>query len=267
MPRRRQPALVLAAAAALAASLAAAPVRGQGAPPSLAPPTRLTTEYLPSPAMGVGVARPRFTFAIEHDEQGVVFSGYRVVVRGWAGDTVWDSHDVAINQSQFSGVRCGATLAAGQSYTWAASWASSDGRLSAFSEPSHFDIGLLRPQDWAGAKWVGAGHDEFKTEFELAGAALGGCGGLGRARLYMSSPGGAVATINGAVVGNDTVGIAGWLDWTKSMCVYVCACACACACACSTASASNTRLRGRERGRERERGERGGREYAMCVRG
>ena len=40
-------------------------------PWTLAPPTQLATEYLPSPAMGVAVLQPRFTFAIEHDEQGV----------------------------------------------------------------------------------------------------------------------------------------------------------------------------------------------------
>ena len=84
---------------------------------------------------------------------------------------------------------------------------------------------LTAEADWRGARWVGAGHGEFRGRLAIPTpqpSESSGCDAEEvQARAFVSAPGGALLRVNGALVGTDEIGVAPWLDWTKAMHVRV----------------------------------------------
>lgn len=168
---------------------------------------------------------PRLSFTLDAPsnassgtlERGVSLARFRVVVSDFSGKVVWDSGLVvpsASNQSSLaSAVRVPVVLEEGVTYSWTAQWQDTSGRESSPSARAWFDVAVVSTSGWRGAAWVGAGHAEMQTEFALPDdAPLSSL----RARVNVAAPGGAVVWVNGRVAGNDSVGIAGWLDWTRA---------------------------------------------------
>ena len=196
------------------------------------PAQRLLVDFLPSPALGVGSASPLFTFSPVAAIRNVTVATARIVVHagsGGGGTPFWDSGDVPQSAGVDGvGVRCGVVLPEGRSFSWTVTWAAAaGGGTSAPSAPAHFATALRTDVAWRGARWVGAGHGQFRARFDLAPAlaalALGGGGGGGggghlTALAFLASPGGAVLRLNGNTVpGGDLVGVSAWFDWTRSI--------------------------------------------------
>jgi alpha-L-rhamnosidase len=119
-------------------------------------------EYLENP-LGIDVLEPRLSWTLEAADpmaRGQRQSAYRILVaseperlaRG-EGD-LWDSGEVKSDRS-IHVPYAGRPLGSRARCWWSVRVRDGEGRESAWSEPASWTMGLLKPDDWAGAKWVG----------------------------------------------------------------------------------------------------------------
>ena len=251
--------VLVAAAAGAAAARSTTPLlrlhgSGEPGPTAARDSYLLRADGLPAwaeagPALGVTL-RPHLTAVLDlreeedsHDKPSTTLlrslpTALRVIVRrsptpagaplpiDRAGTTSWSGNvSVAAGSAGAVGVRCGVQLLPATSYEFEAQWIDADGGAS----PEHpastglFTTGLTVEVDWRGARWVGAGHGEFRGLLAIPPPKPGdsACAEEVQARAFVSAPGGALLRVNGAVVGTDEIGVAPWLDWTKAMHVRV----------------------------------------------
>ena len=122
--------------------------------PEAAGPYRLRTEYADEP-LGIDERRPRFSWLVRGSGQvayQVLVASEPASLRTARGD-VWDSGRVESTdtvQVEYAG----GDLASTTRYHWAVRVWDADG-ASDWSEPAAFETGLLEPDDWAGATWIG----------------------------------------------------------------------------------------------------------------
>ena len=131
-------------------------------PESTLNPTSLTCEYMPAP-MAVDVLAPRLSWIntpASPDLKGLVQKAYRIEVatseKALRGETnlVWDSGIVESDRSYL--VRyAGAALESGKTYYWRVQVTDGEGKVSKWSKPARWGMGLLKPGDWR-AQWIGA---------------------------------------------------------------------------------------------------------------
>lgn len=169
-------------------------------------PTGLRTEYLVNPEV-VDVARPRFSWVLEHPQRGQRQTAWQILVSTRpdvnVGD-VWDSGRVESSESTHV-VYQGKPLESGRTYYWKVRWWDSAGAASPYSRPARFAMGLLSPSDWKG-KWIG-GANQLRKEFTLPARPV-------RARAFVSGLGYYELRINGRKVG-DHVLDPGWTTYEK----------------------------------------------------
>ena len=116
-------------------------------------PDVLRCEYAVNPS-GVEAAAPHLAWTLESDTRDQRQTAYQVQVTGGLG-TLWDSGKVISGQTQQI-VYAGKPLTAAQQVSWQVRvWDKTD-TVSPWSHPAHWTMGLLRPEDWEGAKWIGA---------------------------------------------------------------------------------------------------------------
>ncbi|MFE9680337.1 alpha-L-rhamnosidase [Streptomyces sp. NPDC006285] len=153
-------ALAVTATAVDAGSAMAAPTSGpaqagtrRGALRVTAP----TVEYVRHP-LGIDAQRPRLSWPMSSDEPGARQSGYQIRVASSAArltrPDVWDSGKVVSGESvlvPYAGPR----LAPRTRYFWSVRVWDADGGVSAWSEPSWWETGLMDPAQWT-AQWVTA---------------------------------------------------------------------------------------------------------------
>ncbi len=178
----------------------------------------LRCEYLRDP-LGIDVPQPRLSWRLTAQDaaaRGLRQTAYRILVgssldrlAGDAGD-LWDSGEAASSQSAHV-VYAGKPLAARAECFWKVRVRDQDGKLSAWSEPARWSMGLLEPGDWQ-AKWIGADavyvrrpgwpipdntmpDPWFRKPFTLDAAPA-------RAMLYVASIGYHEVYVNGRKVGN-----------------------------------------------------------------
>ena len=170
------------------------------------PPTGLRTESLVHPEV-VDVARPRFSWVLEHSERGQRQTAWQILVSSRpeanVGD-VWDSGRVESAQSTHVTYN-GKPLESGRTYYWKVRWWDAAGRASPYSRPARFTMGLLSSSDWKG-RWIG-GANQLRKEFTLPARPL-------RARAFISGLGYYELRINGEKVG-DHVLDPGWTTYEK----------------------------------------------------
>ena len=128
-------------------------------PASTLRPARLRCEYLINP-QGIDASQPRLQWVLDSPtaERGRKQTGYQILVatseavlRAGRGD-LWDSGRVESNQSTQIEY-AGNPLPSTQHCWWKVRMWDEKGKLSAWSCPAQWSMGLLRQSDWQ-AKWI-----------------------------------------------------------------------------------------------------------------
>ncbi|TXC88852.1 hypothetical protein [Paraburkholderia azotifigens] len=118
-----------------------------------------TVEYASSP-LGIDTPKPRLSWILASDERNQKQSAYEVKVATssslLARPDVWDSGRVATDQSALV-LYGGAPLLSRTRYYWTVRVWDAQGRPSAWSKPSWWEMGLLSKSDWH-AQYIG--HDQ-----------------------------------------------------------------------------------------------------------
>ncbi|MGF1341899.1 alpha-L-rhamnosidase [Streptomyces flavovirens] len=116
-----------------------------------------TVEYVRRP-LGLDVSRPRLSWPLASDHPDHGQSAYQVRVATspdrLARPDVWDSGKV-VSRTSVLVPYAGPALVSRTRYHWSVRVWDQDGRVSAWSEPSWWETGLLDEADWS-AGWIGA---------------------------------------------------------------------------------------------------------------
>ncbi|MFF8881459.1 family 78 glycoside hydrolase catalytic domain [Streptomyces flaveolus] len=153
----RRPALLVASGlTALVTVLPTAVNADAGAPARIAP-AGLRTQHL-AQALGIDDTTPYLSWNITSRATGVVQSAYRVQAAGSLSrlkqgrPDLWDSGKVrsGVPQTTYAGKELGSRS---RVYWRVMLWSADTGRDSGWSEPSAFETGLTRQQDWD-ADWI-----------------------------------------------------------------------------------------------------------------
>lgn len=185
----------------------------------------LRCEFRENP-LGVDSLRPRLSWVLSSEKHDQRQSAYRILVASSRallaknrGD-LWDSGKVA-SAEQNNIAYAGKALASGQACFWKVRVWDGEGVASAWSNPAHWEMGLLALGDWKG-RWINDGRPTptkledhykedpaplFRKEFRVRGA-------VKRARLYVTGLGYYEASLNGSRVG-DHVLDPGWTKFDK----------------------------------------------------
>ncbi|MCA8994587.1 MAG: family 78 glycoside hydrolase catalytic domain, partial [Planctomycetaceae bacterium] len=126
-------------------------------------PNELRCEYLTDPH-GIDDVAPRLSWKLKATEptlRGQYQTSYQVVVSSSSreqllqndGD-VWDSGEVKSDQSHLVAYR-GKPLTSRQRCWWKVRIRDQNGKLSEWSEPAFWSMGLLTKEDWHNAQWIG----------------------------------------------------------------------------------------------------------------
>ena len=164
-------------------------------------------QYLDNP-IGLGCRRPVFSYEAVFDRRGARQSAYRILVASTEKllenekADLWDSGKRQEGRC-FGIVYEGEALRSRQEAFWKVCvWDERD-QESAWSEPAHFEMGLLEEEDWK-AEWIGRG-DAYEGDKSASPAIAGSfvvsdLATVRKARLYISGLGLFWATLNGRQV-------------------------------------------------------------------
>lgn len=121
----------------------------------------LRCEFMETP-LGIDDAQPALSWTIQDERRGVVQTAYHVLVATSEGllaqgqGDLWDSGEVASSQSHLV-IYQGKPLISRERCFWKVqvkTTSSEDAKIiSAWSSPSWWEMGLLKPQDWQGS-WI-----------------------------------------------------------------------------------------------------------------
>jgi hypothetical protein len=182
-------------------------------------PVDLRCDYAVNP-LGVDSQSPRLFWKLAGNARGQNQTAYQILVASSEkklarddGD-LWDSGKVESNESiQIS--YAGAALNSSQQTFWKVRAWDETGKVSAWSKPATWTMGVLNAADWQ-AQWIGTGdtnlpslllRHEFVVKHGLKRALVNVCG-LGQYEL----------TLNGKKVGDDFLS-PGWTKYDKT-CLY-----------------------------------------------
>ncbi|MCP9977860.1 family 78 glycoside hydrolase catalytic domain [Actinomadura madurae] len=140
------------ASGAVASPASAAPATGGARMPR---PADLQVDHLRSP-LGIDDTKPTLSWRFAAGPRNAVQSAYQVRVATTDArlgrPDLWDSGKVA--GGAVSAVYTGRALKSRERASWQVRVWDGQGRASAWSEPSHFEMGLLGAADWT-ARWIG----------------------------------------------------------------------------------------------------------------
>ena len=182
-------------------------------------PTDLRCEYAVNP-LGVDVASPRLFWTLKSSERGQRQTACEILVAGsekelaaGKGD-LWDSGKVDSDET-IQIPYGGKELRSSQEVFWKVRVWDAEHKVSAWSKPATWTMGLLRSEDWRG-RWIGATDTNIpsillRREFVVKP-------GLTRALADVCGLGEYELTLNGTQVGNDFLS-PGWTKYDKT-CLY-----------------------------------------------
>jgi len=165
---------------------------------------KLKCEYQETP-MGLEVLNPRLSWQMKAANRGAKQTAYQIIVADNEADlkkdngNVWNSgmvkseHSIKIDY-------LGKPLESRKRYFWKVKIWNEKNKPTAYSEPTWWEMALLKKEDWS-AKWIGKNGSEGKSvelqkEFNLAKRAT-------RARIYVTGLGAYHLIFNGKKVGQD----------------------------------------------------------------
>ena len=176
-----------------------------------APPEviNLRTEYVQNP-VGMDVGAPRLSWQMKKDGRGARQTAYRVLAAtnkeqlDANNADLWDSGKIDSDRSiQIS--YDGKPMQSGMKVSWKVQIWDEEKQQSAWSNVSHWEMGLLQPSDWQ-AKWIGAPESltpgELKNGSPLFRKELTISKKVKQARAYISGLGYYELYINGSKIGD-----------------------------------------------------------------
>ncbi len=189
-------------------------------------PAVLRTEYLVNP-LGLDTTAPRLQWQLVSDARGAKQTAYRILVASTAqqlarqqGD-LWDSGKV-VSDASTQIAYAGKPLTSGQACWWKVQVWDQRNKVSRWSDPAHWSMGLLQPGDWK-AQWISYRDDaplhtnraslflpparHYRKEFAAAKA-------VKRAMIYVSALGLVDLHLNGKPI-SDSFFEPGWADYQK----------------------------------------------------
>ncbi|MBN8456967.1 MAG: family 78 glycoside hydrolase catalytic domain [Verrucomicrobia bacterium] len=114
-------------------------------------PVGLRCESTGNP-LGVDSVKPRLSWKIDSDEEGMMQTAYQIeVVGAWDSGKVESDRSIAIPYG-------GAALQSGKTYHWRVRVWDQNGAVSPWSESARWTMGKLRTEDWS-AKWIAPPED------------------------------------------------------------------------------------------------------------
>jgi hypothetical protein len=178
-------------------------------------PTQLRCEYAIQP-MGIDVAQPRLFWKLESRERGQRQSAFQILAASsthlLAKDqgNLWDTGKV-LSDETIHIPYAGQELKSSQPVFWKVRVWDKNGKVSLWSPPAAWTMGLLRSNDWQ-AIWIGAPAATetllLRSEFEVRS-------GLVRAVVHVSGLGQYEMTLNGVKAGDDLL-TPGWTGYDKT---------------------------------------------------
>jgi len=110
--------------------------------------------------VGIEKSNPRLSWILESQKRNQIQAGYHILVSSSmenlkknTGD-IWDSKKVESGQSILINFN-GSELKPATKYFWKAKAWNQDGEESDWSKPGTWQMGLLNPDGWQGARWIG----------------------------------------------------------------------------------------------------------------
>jgi hypothetical protein len=182
-------------------------------------PTHLRCEYAVDPP-GVDVTAPRLFWVLDGHERGERQTAYEILVAtsekqlGADNGDLWDSGKVDSDET-IQIPYGGKELKSSQQVFWKVRIRDKEHKMSAWSKPATWTMGLPGPQGWQ-AKWIGATDTNIpsillRREFAVKP-------GLRRALIDICGLGEYELTLNGKKVGSDFLS-PGWTKYDKT-CLY-----------------------------------------------
>jgi hypothetical protein len=179
----------------------------------------LRCDYAVNP-LGVDSANPRLFWELESNTSGQRQTAYQILVasseKNLAHDDgdLWDSGKVDSDET-IQIPYAGAALKSSQQVFWKVRTWNQDGKVSAWSKPATWTMGVLDDADWQ-AKWIGAADTNIPSlllrhEFVVKP-------GLKRALVNVCGLGQYEMTLNGEKMGGDFLS-PGWSKYDKT-CLY-----------------------------------------------
>jgi alpha-L-rhamnosidase len=134
-----------------------ASARAAAESPAGSAPTGLTCEAMEQP-LGIGVTQPRLSWRVNDSRRGAMQTAYEIraassaekLAQGQAD--VWDSAKVESSES-VNVAYGGPAVSSRRRYYWQVRVWDGDGKPSAYSAPSWWEMGLLSTDDWK-AQWI-----------------------------------------------------------------------------------------------------------------
>jgi alpha-L-rhamnosidase len=183
--------------------------------------TNLLCENLSNP-LSIDLTQPRFSWQLVSDKRNVIQTAYEIQISENAPslaknkNLVWNSGKVN-SDSSVHVVYKGASLQSGSKYFWQVRVWDNSGKVSAWSEPAFWRMGLLNASDWK-AKWIEQDFIEdsitrptplFRKEFKSAKK-------IQSAIAYITAHGMYEGYINGKRIG-DFYLTPGWTSYNKRL--------------------------------------------------
>ncbi|HET7116902.1 MAG TPA: family 78 glycoside hydrolase catalytic domain, partial [Hanamia sp.] len=171
--------------------------------------------------LGVGIAQPQFSWQLFSNNRNVVQTAYELRISENIPDfkqetkLVWHTDKVYSDQSVHIPYN-GKKLESGARYFWQVRVWDNKGKVSDWSSPAFWLMGLLSSSDWK-AKWIEPGFTDtvgqpspmFRKEFDAHRK-------IKSASLFVTAHGLYEAQINGHRVGNDYF-TPGWTSYNKRL--------------------------------------------------
>ena len=198
-------------------------------------PKQLRCEYLENP-LGLETTNPRLSWIVTSSERGQKQTAYQILVAssesllGRNQGDLWDSGKVLSDQTVLVAYQGSPLRSETQCFWKVRAWDVND-QPSAWSEPAFWTMGLLKPEEWSAAKWIGEAKRApgfqpdsstnnvsqskwilppspyLRREFTVAKP-------VRRAVLYATALGAYELHLNGARVGQDYFN-PGWTEFRK----------------------------------------------------